>query len=378
MPSFESELSDEEIEARRRLRRGRVRRERQRRRDVRAGRDRARGLRHRREHVSRAGVRQHRPRGRREGGDRRAREEDGERRRGARRLPSHRPLDRRGDTGPARRERREGVRGGLRRLRVGLLPRAHRAGVRRRPGRGARPSGRRQPDLRGRGDPARGLRLVPVRPRPRARADAAHGLRPAEVSPRLRRAEGGVRPGLVHRRRLHGERERLLRHHLEVAEGRRPHLSLQRGRHATQVLLLPARDVADPAGRGRQPRAHGRGVPPERGRLGRGVLRVVRPGRLGHREAERRADPAAVPAGGRERDRLHLRRRARHREQRRGRRARRPLLRARAGERPRALLRGRRHDPRRAAHVRRRAARGLRGADDALSRRLHARRRVPG
>ena len=73
--------------------------------------------------------------------------------------------------------------------------------------------------------------------------------------------------------------------------------------------------------------------------------------------------------------RLHLRGGARHREQRRRRQASRPFLRQGEGERPRPLLRGSRHDPRRAAHVRRRATRGLRGADDAVSGRMRPRRR---
>ena len=65
------------------------------------------------EHLPRAGVRQPRVRGRRQGGDRRAGEEDGGRRSCPGRLPSHRPLDRRGDACPERRERRQGVRGGV-------------------------------------------------------------------------------------------------------------------------------------------------------------------------------------------------------------------------------------------------------------------------
>ena len=90
------------------------------------------------------------------------------------------------------------------------------AGAESRPGRRRRGQRLQRP-----GDQGERFHLLPVRPRPRPRADALHGVRPAESARLLPQAEHGVRPGLLQRRRLHGEPELVVRPPHEVAAARR-------------------------------------------------------------------------------------------------------------------------------------------------------------
>ena len=64
--------------------------------------------------------------------------------------------------------------------------------------------------------------------------DLCHQLRPSDSV-------------VVHRRRLHGEPELLLRHPLEVPEHEEPALPLRRSSRRGQALLLPARHVVHPS-----------------------------------------------------------------------------------------------------------------------------------
>ena len=213
----------------------------------------ARGMSRRR--LPPAGIRKHRVPRRPESRTRTLREEA---LRGCRRgrLSPDRAHDRRRLAPALRRERRQGARRRQRDLRVRLLPRP--PGVEARgcpegPGRLGR-AHRLRPDE----EHGQLVRLLPVRPRARPRADALHAVRPSRRATALPPAGHRLRPRLVQRRSLHGEPAVLLRHHLAVAEEGRPALSVRDRLARRQDVLLPARDVADPpaasAGTGRRRR----------------------------------------------------------------------------------------------------------------------------
>ena len=92
-------------------------------------------------------------------------------------------------------------------------------------------------------------------------------------------------------------------------------------------------------------------VPKERARLGRDLLPVVRPRRVGDHAVPLERDDQALQDRGQGRQRVHVRRGARLREQLRGRERGRAALQCRSRALPSPLLRGDRHDPRRAPHA---------------------------
>ena len=149
------------------------------------------------------GVREHRLQRRPGEGARAARKHDADQPAGQQRLPSDRPRDRPRGIRPLPRQCGASACKRLDDVLVGLLPRRHRARVRRRP---ALEGGldRAQPLYR-QGDQPHLLPALPVRPRPRARADDLQPQRPAVLAPRLRRTRDGLGPELLHGRRLHAE-----------------------------------------------------------------------------------------------------------------------------------------------------------------------------
>ena len=255
-----------------------------------------------------AGIRKHRvPRGP-ETGTRTLRGKGQRRCRGGR-LPPDRAHDRRRLAPALRRERRQGARRRERDLRVRLLPRP--PGVEARgcpegPGRVGRAHGLRPDEEHG-----QLLRLLPVRPRARPRADALHAVRPSRRATALPQAGHRLRPRLVQRWGLHGEPAVLLRHHLAVAEKGRPALPVRDRLAGGQDVLLPARHVADPPERRLGLEEDGRLVPQERGGLRRAVLPVVRARRVRKLAAGCRQGAGSVRER-RQRGGVHLRRGAGH------------------------------------------------------------------
>ena len=151
----------------------------------------------------RAGVRQ--PRVRARPGRRTTGFPAGDRREPGRRvpLPSDRAQDRRRRAAAVPRRRGPCVRRRQRRVRVRLLPRAPAVEARRCGSRRGRRSGARR--VRRRAHRCGAVHALPVRPRPRPRPDALREVRPPTGTRSVPRAAGRFRPGLVHRRRLHGE-----------------------------------------------------------------------------------------------------------------------------------------------------------------------------
>src|ERR671925_260581 len=221
-------------------------------------------------------------------------------------LPPNRPRDRRWHAHALPRRRRQGVRARLGRLLVRLLPRHPRARFPGHPGLAARH--RRPPPLR----PGRGARLdvrrLPVRPRARPRADDLHRVRPPARAPHLRRPRDAVGPGLVHRRRVHGEPVLLVRVQVAVAPPEAAALPVHRRLAAAQALLLPDGHVADPPGRRLQLDEDGRRLPRERAGLGADVLPVARPRRVRPDARAHLADRPDLPARGRHGARVPARR----------------------------------------------------------------------
>ena len=163
------------------------------------------------------------------------------------RLPPDRAHDRRSLTPAPSRRRRQSARRGERDLRVRLLPRP--SGVE--AGRCAEGQSRlgRAHSLRPDEEHLELVRLLPVRARAWTRADALHAVRPPRRAAALPPPGHRLRPRLVQWRSLHGEPAVLLRHHLAVAEERRPALPVRNRLAVRQDVLLPPGDVADPPAR---------------------------------------------------------------------------------------------------------------------------------
>ena len=119
-----------------------------------------------------------------EEGARAAADDDHDEHRGRRRLPSDRPPHGLGGADALSRQGRARVHRRLARLRVGLLPRDHRARLPRSADRQARR--RRAPAVQRLADHRPAVPAVPVHPRPRARADDLHRLRHAGLAEDLR------------------------------------------------------------------------------------------------------------------------------------------------------------------------------------------------
>ena len=134
----------------------------------------------------------------------------------------------------------------------------------------------------------------------------------------VRRAAGRLRPDLVRRRRVHGERRHLLRHAVGVAAQKDdliyPCNAVDERHKYHCYRLVTARILPGQA----DWEEGARRVPRERAALGRGLLPVDGPRRV-RRGRPRPAQGAAhLPRGRGCRDRVRLRRRARDRQRRRG------------------------------------------------------------
>ena len=173
-------------------------------------------------------------------------------------------------------------------------------------------------------------------------------LRPAERARLLPPAPDRVRPGLVQRRRLHGEPELVVRPPHEVAEQEEPALPVQQQAREPprQALLLPARNVAHPPQRERRLEEDGRLVPEERARLGRHLLPVLRSRRRRQRGPRPAGDEVALCTGRQRGEGLHLRGDPRRHEQQPARSERQGVLRGGQARVPGLLLLRDGNDPR--------------------------------